>query len=95
MKFGPETNSKPHIWTWVELAKFNQPELAQTWPVESLIKNYETMKIYKITEKPNNISVFLVKKGSVIWVFIYLGFRTCILFIYRKTTWSKTKKIVF
>ena len=26
MKFGPETNSKPHIWTRVELAKFNQPE---------------------------------------------------------------------
>ena len=58
MKFGPETNSKPHIWTRVELAKFNQPEPAQTWPAESLIKNYETMKIYKITEKPNNISVF-------------------------------------
>ena len=30
MKFGPETNSKPHIWTRVELAKFNQPEPAQT-----------------------------------------------------------------
>ena len=30
MKFGPETNSKPHIWTRVELAKFNKPEPAQT-----------------------------------------------------------------
>ena len=45
-----------------------------------------------ITEKPNNISILLIKKGVLTRVLICLGFRTCILLMYRKTTSAKTKK---
>ena len=42
----------------------SQPKSAEIWSVESLIKNDETMKSYKITRKPENISVFLIKNRS-------------------------------
>ena len=45
-----------------------------------------------ITEKPNNISILLIKKGFLTRVLICLDFRTCILLMYRKTTSAKTKK---
>ena len=82
--------------TKVKLAKFGQPKLAQIRPVESLVKNCKTMKSYTIIGKPNNTSLFLIIKCSLIWIrtFICLDFRTCILLIYRKTT-DKNKKIVF
>lgn len=54
--------------------------LTDKW-VESLIKNYKAMKIYKITGKANNILIFLIKKYSLIQVFFYLSFRTFILLI--------------
>ena len=37
--------------TKVKLAEFGRPKPVEIWPVESLIKNYEAMKSYKITEK--------------------------------------------
>ena len=51
--------------TKVKLAK-----VAQIRPVESLIKNYTTIKSYKITAELSNISIFLIKKFSLIRVFI-------------------------
>ena len=64
-------------------------------PVESPMKNYETMKSYQITGKFNNVSIVLIKKHSLIRVFIYLDFRTCILLLYRKATYAKMTKQFF
>ena len=76
----------PVNFTKVKLAEFGQPKSAKIRLVESLIKNYKTMKSYKITGKPNSISIFLIKKDSLIRVFIYLDFSTWILLIYRNKT---------
>ena len=53
-----------------QISRIRQAETNESWPVESLIKNHETMKSYKITGKNNIISIFLIKKGSFIRVFI-------------------------
>ena len=57
---------KENLVTKVKLAKLGQPKPVEIGPVESLIKNFKKTKSYKITENPNNMSVFLVKKGSFI-----------------------------
>ena len=49
------------LMTKVMLAEFGQPKPAEIRPVESLVKNYETIKYYKMTEKPSNISIFFIK----------------------------------
>ena len=67
----------------MKLAELGQPKPVEIGQVENLVKNYKTTKSYKITENPNNISVFLVRNGSFIWFFINLAFRTCILIVYR------------
>ena len=64
-------------------------------PVESPMKNYETMKSYQITGKFNNVSIVLIIKYSLIRVFVYLVFRTCILLLYRKVTYAKMTKQFF
>ena len=41
--------------TTAKLAEFGQPKPARIGAVEGLIKNYETMKSYKITGKHSDI----------------------------------------
>ena len=49
--------------TKVKLPQFGQPEPGEIWPLESLVKNYEITKSYKVTEKPNNISIIWLKRA--------------------------------
>ena len=59
--------------------KFNVPneitkvKLAETSQNSAIRRRHrETIKSYKITGKPHNISVFLIKKWSLIRTFIYI-----------------------
>ena len=52
------------------MTKVSRIRPAENSPVENLIKNYKTIKSYKITGKPNSIFLFLNKKLSLIRVFI-------------------------
>ena len=51
-----------------KVSRIRQPTPAKIRPVKSLIKNYETMKSYQITQKPNNILMSLIKKCSFVQV---------------------------
>ena len=56
--------------TKVKLAEFGVPKSAEIRPVESLIKNYETIKNRKKIRKPNSISLFSIEQRHVNRVFI-------------------------
>ena len=56
--------------TKVKLPELGQSKPAEIRPVKGLSKNYETMKSYKITGKPNNIWISFIKAGSLIPAFV-------------------------
>lgn len=49
------------LFTELKWAKFGQWRSAEMWPVESVVKNYQTTKSHQMTGKPNNISKFAIK----------------------------------
>ena len=82
--------------TKVKLAEFGQPEPSEIWPVGSLIKNYETTKSYKITEKPNKISQYFWLKRALWFGFSFTLTLKLAFYLYiEKQHKQKRKKLFF